>query len=54
LLRSRGVKISHHCDFDRTPRPTAYFFGITRKHGESTGTHGADTQQTNFDRFHDE
>ena len=54
LLCPCGVEVSDHGDFNRTPCPTTYFFCIARKDSERTGTDSADTEQTNFDRFHDE
>ena len=54
LLCTCGVEVSDHRDFNRTPCPTTYFFCIARKDSKSTSTDSADTEQTNFDRFHDE
>ncbi len=52
LLRTFGVEVRDHHDLDAAPGTAANLFLVALQDGESAGTHGANAQQANFDRFH--
>jgi len=49
---ARRVQVGHHGNFNGASCTPRNFFLIALQHIESTGTHGADAEQTYFDGFH--